>query len=378
MSKPTGSFASDLEFLQRHGEVQHLGDEHGRRIAVSARYQGRVMTSAVSAKGRSLGWVNRGFIESGKVGTPFDNYGGEDRFWLGPEGGQFAVFFAPGSPFELRAWQTPSGFQEGEWDIAKQDARSVDLRRDLSVKSRAGFTFEIGVERRLSLLDADEVGKVAGTLPAEVEWVAFASDNCITNTGRKPWTEQTGLISIWSLGTFVPADDTWVLAPFEAAASGPIVNADYFGALPPERLQVSVADGVVCFLADGRYRSKIGLSQARSKPVAGSYTASEERLTIVRYSVPVEPRPYVNSKWVEQAEPFAGDLFNAYSHGTTTPGPLADVRFYELESSSPAAALDAGESLRHRHETYHFLGPRPALDAIATRLLGVPLTLLPG
>ena len=79
LSKQTDSFASDLALLRQHGEVQLLGDAHGRSIAVSAQYQARVMTSAVSEKGKSLGWVNRSFIESGQVGTPFDNYGGPTK-----------------------------------------------------------------------------------------------------------------------------------------------------------------------------------------------------------------------------------------------------------------------------------------------------------
>jgi hypothetical protein len=203
--------------------------------------------------------------------------------------------------------------------------------------------------------------------------VAFRSDNQLTNAGTRAWTPQTGLVSIWSLGMFVPADDTWVIAPFERTGQGQIVSSDYFGALPSERLQVLQDGGVVLFLADGKYRSKIGLSHSRSRPVAGSYTRSEKRLTIIRYTVPPEPRPYVNSKWERQAEPFAGDLFNSYNHGTLQPGELADVRFYELESSSPGAVLEPGQALSHEQQTFHFVGEEAALDAIATQVLGVSL-----
>jgi hypothetical protein len=179
------AFSSDVSFLERHGAVQLLSDRDGRRIAVSPQYQARVMSSAVSADGQSLGWVNRSFIESGKVGTAFDNYGGEDRFWLGPEGGQFALFFEPGSAFELGAWQTPPGFQEGAWEVARRDERSLDFRRDLSVNNRAGFSFEVGVERHIALIDGTELAEMVA-LPPGVEWVAYGSDNRITNTGRKP------------------------------------------------------------------------------------------------------------------------------------------------------------------------------------------------
>jgi hypothetical protein len=368
------SFALDAAFLEQHAPLIVLSAAHGGRIAVSPAYQARVMTSAVSADGQSLGWVNRQHISSGKVGTPFDNYGGEDRFWLGPEGGQYSVFFPPGAPFELPYWQTPSGFQEGAWEISARGEDFVAFRRNFSVKNASGSDFDVAVSRRIELLDAVAVSQALGvSLPAELGWVAFRSDNQLSNAGARAWTAQTGLLSIWSLGMFVPADDTWVIAPFERSGQGPIVSSDYFGALPPERLCIDEAHGVVTFLADGKYRSKIGLSQSRSRPVAGSYTRSEKRLSIIRYSVPNAPCPYVNSKWETQAEPFAGDLFNSYNHGTLQPGQLADVRFYELESSSPGAVLQPGQSLSHEQQTFHFLGEEAALDAIATRVLGISL-----
>jgi len=371
---PKISFAADVEFLKHQGDVVLLSAAHGGRIAVSPQYQARVMTSAVGPTGNSLGWVNRPQITSGKTGTPFDNYGGEDRFWLGPEGGQYAVFFAPGAPYELPYWQTPPGFQEGTWDITAQSETSVSFERAFGVQNRAGSQFEVAVNRRIELLDTAAVSRALGSAPPEqVKWVAFGSVNQLRNAGSLAWTEQTGLVSIWSLGMFVPADDTWVIAPFERAGQGTWVSSDYFGALPSERLRIDQEHGVVLFLADGRYRSKIGLSQSRSRPIAASYTRSEQRLSIIRYSVPREPLPYVNSKWETQALPFAGDLFNSYNHGTLEPGKLADVRFYELESSSPGALLEPGQSLTHEHQTFHFVGEEAALDALATSVLGISL-----
>jgi Family of unknown function (DUF6786) len=87
------TFADDLAFLEKHGPLLVLTTAGGGKVAVSPKYQGRVMTSAVAAEGRSLGWINRPFIAAGKTGTAFDNYGGEDRFWLGPEGGQYGLYF---------------------------------------------------------------------------------------------------------------------------------------------------------------------------------------------------------------------------------------------------------------------------------------------
>ena len=66
-------------------------------MAVCPEWQGRVMTSTCGGlDGPSFGFVNREFIEAGKLDPHFNNYGGEDRLWLSPEGGQFSLWFKPG------------------------------------------------------------------------------------------------------------------------------------------------------------------------------------------------------------------------------------------------------------------------------------------
>jgi hypothetical protein len=96
-------------------------------------------------------------------------------------------------------------------------------------------------------------------------------------------------------------------------------------------------------------------------------------LTVVLYSKPAAATRYVNSMWETQKEPYAGDVVNSYNDGPTEPGKASLGGFYELETSSPAAALAPGEALTHVHQTFHFAGPFPALDAIARRVLGVRL-----
>ena len=78
---------------------------------------------------------------------------------------------------------------------------------------------------------------------------------------------------------------------------------------------------------------------------------------------------YVNSVWAMQKEPFAGDVLNSYSDGPQG----FKSNFYELETSSPAAALKPKEAITHVHRTIHFQGPKEALDPIARKVLGVGL-----
>ena len=77
--------------------------------------------------------------------------------------------------------------------------------------------------------------------------------------------------------------------------------------------------------------------------------------------------------WERQQQPFAGDVGNSYNDGPMTPGAAPMGPFYEIESSSPAAALAPSASLTHVHRTFHLQGPEAELDAIARAALGVSL-----
>jgi hypothetical protein len=285
--------------------------------------------------------------------------------------------FAPAKPFEFGAWQTPSAFQTGAWTVRDKSATRVTFERAMSLENHARSTFQLHARRTVSLLDSASVGKQLGLEPPpSVRWVAFQSDNRITNTGSKPWREETGLLSVWILAMFPPTDDTFVVVPFDRAGQGPIVNDSYFGKVPAERLRVDERAGVLIFKCDGKHRSKIGLSPARALPVLGSYSASARLLTIVQYDKPKGATRYVNSMWELQREPYGGDVVNSYNDGPTEPGKPALGGFYEMESSSPAAALRPKQSLQHVHRTYHFVGEPAELDRIAKQVLGVEVSTL--
>jgi hypothetical protein len=176
---------------------------------------------------------------------------------------------------------------------------------------------------------------------------------------------------------FAPVPGTQVIVPFETAASGEIVNDAYFGKVPADRLRVNEQKGFLAFRADGQYRSKIGLGPTRAKRALGSYSEPAHLLTLVLYTKPSGATRYVNSMWERQDKPYAGDVINSYNDGPPAPGKPPLGGFYEIESSSPAAALAPGESLSHEHQTYHFSGPRADLEMLARQVLGVSLSDLP-
>ncbi len=371
-------FKDDATFLKAHTKSIILtGRNNLAQVAVNPDLQGRVMTStAAGPDGLSFGWINRELIASGAKNPHMNAFGGEDRFWLGPEGGQFSLFFKKGDPFDLDHWFTPPPVNEAAYDVVRRKADSVHFRKVMHLVNYSAAEFDLELNREVRILRADEVQGLGVPVPAGVRMVAYASDNRITNIGTKAWAKETGLLSVWILGMFNPSPATTIVIPFRTgpeADLGPVVNDAYFGKVPADRLIVRDKDGVLFFSGDGKYRSKIGISPRRVKPFAGSYDAANKVLTIIHATIPEGVTDYVNSMWKIQDDPFAGDVVNSYNDGPASPGAKPLGPFYELESSSPAADLRPGQTLAHVHTTIHLQGPEKALDEIARAVLGVGL-----
>ena len=299
-------------------------------------------------------------------------FGGEDRFWLGPEGGQFSIYFQGGDPFDLDHWHVPAAIDWASWAIAEQGRDRVVFEKPMQLENYSGAQFHLHVHREVRLIGADQVQDDLGVAIApEVHTVAFESVNTVTNTGSEAWTHENGLLSIWILGMYNPSPATTVVIPYAAgseAERGAIVNAAYFGEVPSDRLIIE--DDVVYFRGDGEFRSKIGLSRLRSTPIFGSYDGVHRVLTLVQYSLDPEAVDYVNSMWEIQADPYSGDVINSYNDGPPAPGVPPLGPFYELETSSPAMALLPDASYTHTHRTIHLQGHEADLDRIALTLLG--------
>lgn len=370
-----GTFGHDLAFLrQYHKDLILLGDDSSlAQLIVLPAYQGRVMTSTAEGHaGTSFGWINHELIRSGKFTPHFSAFGGEERFWIGPEGGQFSIYFRPGSAFSFDAWQVPGVIDTLPFDLVHADRREAVFTKKMQLLNHSGTRFDLQVDRRIRIMDEDSIRSIVGDLGADIKWVGFSSENSITNTGAREWNRETGMLSIWILSMLQAGDDNTIAIPYRQGDSvtlGKIVTDDYFGKVPLDRLRVS--NGLIRMKADGNHRSKIGLSPKRALPVAGSYDARRGLLTIAQFSMPETEKAYVNSLWEMQDDPFNGDAVNAYNDGPVDGAQMG--KFYEIESSSPAAALAPGKSLWHMHRTVHFSGPKGSLDKIARKLLGAGL-----
>lgn len=380
----TETFASDVTFLQTHTDIILLR-EGNAAVAVAPAYQGRVMTSTHDVEqGPGFGWINRPVIAKGllseeeRKGRLEDHiyvFGGEERFWLGPEGGQYALYFAPGASFVFEDWRTPPAIDTEAYDVVEKTPEYVAFRHRAVMTNYSGFVFDVGIDRAVRLLDRKAVQELTGVpLPDDVTFVAYETDNRITNLGREAWKPETGLLSIWLLGMLNPSPATTIVIPIKTGTEsdlGHAVNDAYFGKIPSDYLRVE--ENVLFMRADGTRRGKIGIGPRRSKGVAGSYDSAGKVLTLVAYNEQEAPHGYVNSMWEHQDEPYAGDVLNAYNDGSPAPGTPPLGPFYELETSSPAAALAPGESMRHVQRTVHLQGVEDRLDPIAERVLGVQL-----
>lgn len=380
----TGEFADDVAFMEQHTPIVLLQDGEAA-VAVAPDYQGRVMTSTYDSEaGPSFGWINRPVIEKGIL-TPEEQkgkledhiyiFGGEERFWLGPEGGQYAIFFKPGDTFKFEDWKTPAAIDTDVFELVKRSEKSATFKHEAELINYSGTKFDLGIERIVSLLGAKDAEESLGVFVDEsIQLVGYETDNRITNRGEKAWTPETGLLSIWTLGMYNPSPETTVVIPFKAgdeAKLGPKVNDTYFGKVPDDYLKVE--EDILYFRGDGTRRGKIGISPERSKGIAGSYDAAGKVLNVVVYNVQAAPNGFVNSMWELQEEPFKGDVINSYNDGSPAEGVAPLGPFYELETSSPAAALKPGETLKHVQQTYHFHGSEAELDKLSVALFGVSL-----
>ena len=378
MENRKGTFGFDLQFLkQYHKDLILLGDgsDSGAQIIILPAYQGRVMTSTADGNGgMSFGWINYDLIDSNKEEEHFHAFGGEERFWLGPEGGQFSIFFKKGDPFDFDHWYVPKAIDTEPFILVSSSKTEANFQREMYLKNYSGFEFNLRVNRHIRLLSKTEIPLLLGfPLPENLQIVGFESNNSITNTGNTPWTKEKGLLSIWILSMFNAGNKTTIAVPYKQGNEndlGKLVTDDYFGKVPVDRLKIK--NGVIFLNADANYRSKIGISPKRALPILASFDQINEVLTIAQFSLPEFPADYVNSLWEIQENPFDGDVVNAYNDGLIDGKQMG--KFYELESSSPAATLNVGESMHHLHRTIHLKGNSNELNEITKTLLGIQLS----
>ena len=363
-----GSFGYDLAFLQKYDSVIVLKNGDAQ-VIVSPKYQAKVFTSTADGlPGKSFGWINYTLFD-GPLDEHINAYGGENRLWLGPEGGNFSLFFPKDAKMEFANWKTPAAFDSEPWTWIEKNETSVKLQKDMQLVNYAGTVLNLSVKRKIKLLEKAEMGNLLQVNSnSKIKWVGYRTENTITNTGNNEWNSTTGMPCIWMLDMFTPSDSTVVVIPYKVGNLPP-ANTDYFGKIPNERIRYK--NNVLFFKVDGKQRGKLGIYPEQVKPVAGSYDWEHQILTITLFDVNPSGK-YLNQEWRTDKDPFSGDAMNAYNDG-----PLADGKqlgpFYELESVSTPAFLQPGHSLTHSHSVFHFMGEEKQLNEIAKKVFGVSI-----
>lgn len=374
-----GTYGYDLDFFAKQGigTVELKSADGLSKVLIVPGYQGRVMTSTTGGDaGASYGWINHDYIASGQISGQFNPFGGEERFWVGPEGGPFSWYFRKGDGQIYANWLVPREIDTEGFDIESQGDGRVVFTKEMNLRNASDVDFKIGVRRAISLVGNAALSELLGArIPEGVRTLAYRTDNTLTNVGDTAWTRESGMPSVWLLGTFNPTPTTTVFIPYNRGFEGNPVKDDYFGKIPSDRLVVD--DGIIYFKIDGKYRAKLGLPAGSAKDLCGSYDSQKKVLNILKYTVPEGNAPYVNGQWGHQEDPFCGDVINSYNDGPTETGTVMGP-FYEIETSSPGAELSPGESLTHTQYTIHIEGAESALASIVEKVFGVNLQKVSG
>jgi len=372
-----GTYGYDLMFLkEKDKDLIVLKDDNGKaEVIVSAKYQGKVFTStACGMDGISIGFVNYDVLNSDIIDEHMNGYGGENRFWLGPEGGQYSVYFEKGKEQIFDNWHTPKPIDIEAWTVVSSNDKNVVLNKEMEVTNYQGYNLKLNVDREVNLISNNQISKLLDVnISDNVNSVAYITDNKITNLNDFEWTTETGAICIWMLDMFIPGPNALTFIPFfegEEAELGKIATTDYFGEIPGDRL--IIRDGMLYLKTDGEFRSKMGMNAKRTKSIAGNYDPDTKRLTITTFDVD-ENAVYLNQEWNPEKDPLTGDAMNAYNDGPLDDGSIMGP-FLEVESVSPAAFLKPMESLSHKHTVFHFIGEESDLNPIALKLFGLSLT----
>ncbi len=356
-----------------------VGKHPGRRVVCAPALVGRVMSCTFdSAAGDALGWIGQDAI-SGKRSDPvFNNFGGEERIWFGPEGSQFGLHFTSSElkPSDYRV-QPAMSSQPYELVPSPADRSQAVMQARVQISNLAGTTFHLQVRRVVSIVESCPFSLGAGE---KVECIGFQSETTVRNVGGEAIRPETGLLSCWTPGLHPSSRGSVIIIPFNEGSNeelGPAIREDYISHLCPHgRLPAEswcLADDYAAFKSDGNCRAKVSVARARAVNRLGSYNVETHELIINQFELYSE-LPYVGAYWrtLSASELLDGEAVSCYIDGPDENG-AGGSNFYELETLSPALALASGEEFTHRNRVFHLRGDVRWIDAIAQRALHASL-----
>jgi hypothetical protein len=159
-----GTFGYDLNYLSEKDSLIVLkSDDEKAQMIVSAKYQAKVFTSTANGlDGRSLGFVNYKVFDSGVIDEHMNAYGGENRLWLGPEGGKYSIFFEPGVEQIYDNWHTPKGFDIETWQVEHVSQKEGMFTKDMELKNYQGNLLKVNNKEKYRCF---RIGYLSATFP---------------------------------------------------------------------------------------------------------------------------------------------------------------------------------------------------------------------
>ncbi len=352
------------------------GDDRDKLVVVAPSLMGRVMAAGFEGEcGETDAFIfeqqiRDGFSHEGK-GT-WNNFGGAERVWFGPDGGPFGTFFPPGKAQTYQHMRFQPALNRAEYRTVERGSsgKRAVLGANIELTNYNGHRFLLEVRREVKVLESCPF---VVDPEDQIDCVGFQSTTTVKNVQAEPITRRTGPVTIWTVGQFDCRDHSVVMIPIRkgpASKLGEPVCMEYTkhvtpGGVVPGRF-MSVGEECVLIGANGRAQIKLDVWRRRCLGRLGAIDLERNRMTIVDFDF--QPHmDYAATYWL----PYDGDPYDGAPISVMVVAGDAQntgaLPFHELESVSPALFLGPNESFGHVNRTVHLRGDREALGKVCRR-----------
>ena len=200
-------------------------------------------------------------------------FGGEDRFWLGPEGGQFALYFRPGDPFDLDHWQVPRGVRLGRMGRRDPVGNRGPFHKHMTLVNYSRTPFDIDVERTVRMLGAAAMPpRSPGSLRHSASAWSRSNRRTTSRTAeRRPGSTDVGpriRLDPRAVQPGADDDDRDPVRPGPRRRSDRSSTTRYFGKVPRDRLSVATGSSSSAATASSAARSACRRDARSALPAA--------------------------------------------------------------------------------------------------------------
>ena len=323
-----------LRLLEQTGNegVLLAGEDPNKVVIVAPALGGRVLcTGFEGVEGDTDSYILDTEIKKGAAptgpGAVWSNFGGEERFWLAPEGGRFALFFREGEEQTIANYLIPNSLNSARFGVTAQaaDGTSVTFAAPVQLTNSLGTQFDLQVRRKIEVLQSCPYALGYGD---KLDFVGFESKSWVKNTGPAALSRQTGAVAVWTLGQYPVRDHTVIIVPFRPGPDselGKPLNTQYFKTdvvditkIPKGRSYNdywAVKDDYALIKANGSIGTKIEMWPQRALGKIASIDLARFSLTIVEFQMYPE-LDYLASYWLPYPEdPFQGAAISIFVLG---------------------------------------------------------------